>query len=101
MPITSEPAPGSDMAGAPTCSPETSFGKYLRFCAAAADLVHAQIGMRAVREPDRGRGARDLFHGDDVREIAHRRAAVFLFHRDAQQAEVAELAPEIGREFVR
>ena len=31
---TSEPAPGSDIARAPTCSPEISFGRYLRFCSA-------------------------------------------------------------------
>ncbi len=30
---TSEPEPGSDIASAPTCSPEISFGRYLRFCA--------------------------------------------------------------------
>ena len=30
---TSEPAPGSLIASAPTCSPEISFGRYLRFCA--------------------------------------------------------------------
>jgi hypothetical protein len=30
---TSEPAPGSDIANEPTCSPEISFGKYFRFCA--------------------------------------------------------------------
>src|SRR5262245_12065972 len=29
---TSEPAPGSDIARAPTCWPEISFGRYLRFC---------------------------------------------------------------------
>ncbi len=30
----SEPAPGSDIASAPTCSPEISFGKYRSFCSA-------------------------------------------------------------------
>src|SRR6202008_3221992 len=73
----------------------------LRLAAVAPDLVHAEIRMRAVGEADRGRGARDLFHGDDVGEIAHRRAAVLLFHRDAEEAERAELAPEVRREFVR
>src|SRR6185503_18850214 len=29
---TSEPAPGSDIAKEPTCSPEISFGRYFRFC---------------------------------------------------------------------
>src|SRR5258705_10563841 len=30
---TSLPAPGSDIAKEPTCSPEISFGRYFRFCA--------------------------------------------------------------------
>src|SRR5882672_290105 len=33
MPTTSDPAPGSDMASAPTASPATSFGRYVFFCA--------------------------------------------------------------------
>jgi hypothetical protein len=33
MLTTSEPAPGSLMASAPTCSPLISLGRYLRFCA--------------------------------------------------------------------
>src|SRR5947199_8931732 len=57
--------------------------------------------MSAVRKADGGRGARNLFHGDDVREVAHRRAAVLLVHRDAEGAEGAELAPEAGWKFVR
>ncbi len=32
-PTTSEPAPGSLMASAPTNSPEQSFGRYARRCA--------------------------------------------------------------------
>jgi hypothetical protein len=35
-----------------------------------------------------------------VREVAHVAAAVLLLHRDAEQAHVAELAPQVGREFV-
>ena len=35
---TSEPAPGSDIASAPTCSPEISFGRYFAFCAAVPFL---------------------------------------------------------------
>ena len=34
MLTTSEPAPGSDIAKAPTCSPEISRGRYFRFCSA-------------------------------------------------------------------
>src|SRR6478609_9663408 len=33
MLTTSDPELGSLIASAPTCSPEISFGKYLRFCA--------------------------------------------------------------------
>src|SRR6266850_1239029 len=72
----------------------------LCIAAVPADLVDAQVGVRAVREPDRRRGARDLLHRDDVGEIAHRRAAVLFFHRHAEQAQRAELAPQVGREFI-
>src|SRR6266511_3629986 len=72
----------------------------LRRGAVAADLVDAQIGARTGGKPDRGRGARDLFHGDDVGEIAHRGAAVLLLDRDAEQAERAELRPQVGRKLV-
>ena len=73
----------------------------LRVGAVAADLVDAQIGVRAVGEPDGGRAAADLLHGDAVLEIAEPGAAVLLLHRDAVQAEVAELGPELARELVR
>ena len=43
--------------------------------AVAPDLVDAEIGMRAVGQPDRGRGPADFFHGDDVFEIPHPGAA--------------------------
>ena len=69
---TSEPAPGSDIASAPTCSPEISLGRYLRLLrlrAVAAELVDAEIGMGAVgqarpprwraRSPPSPRNARD------------------------------------------
>ena len=36
MLTTSLPLPASDIDSAPTCSPVTSFGKYLAFCAASA-----------------------------------------------------------------
>ena len=103
MQTTSEPAPGSLIASAPTCSPEISLGRYLRLlrlAAVAPDLVDAQVRVRAVGETDRRRGAADFLHRDDVREVAHRRAAVFLVDGDAEQAEVAQLAPQVGRELV-
>ena len=56
--------------------------------------------MRAVRQADRGGGAGDLLHRDDVLEIAHAGAAVFLLDRDAEHAEIAQLAPQIHRECV-
>ena len=72
----------------------------LRLAAVAADLIDAEIAMRAVGEADRGRGAADLLHRDDMREIAHAGAAEFLFDGDAEQAERAHFRPEIAREFV-
>ncbi|MNS88214.1 hypothetical protein D3C72_1221800 [compost metagenome] len=65
------------------------------------DLVHAQIRVRAVGQPDRRRRAADLLHRDHMGEVAHVRAAVLLGHGDAQHAEVAHLLPGIHRELVR
>ena len=56
--------------------------------------------MRAVGEADRGRGAADLLERDAVGEVAHAGAAVLLGHGDPEQAERAELLPQIGRELV-
>jgi hypothetical protein len=50
----------------------------LRFAAVAANLVDAQIRVGAVGQADRGRGAGDFLQRDDVRQIAHVGAAVFL-----------------------
>ena len=61
--------------------------RLLRLAAVAVDLVDAQVRVRAVREADRGRGARDLLHRDDVRQVAEVAAAVLLLHRHAVQAE--------------
>ncbi len=91
------------MASAPTCSPEISLGRYfwrLRFGTVAADLVNAQIGMGAVGQADRGRGAGNFLQRDDVGEVAHVGAAVFLAGGHAEQAHVAEFLPQVGWEFV-
>ena len=56
--------------------------------------------MGAVAETDSGRGAAQFFHGHDVGEEAHAAAAVFRVCRDAEQAEFAELRPQVGRERV-
>src|SRR6516165_2514270 len=52
--------------------------------------------MRTVGQADSRRGARNLLHGDHMREIAQLSAAVFLADRQSEDAEVSELAPEIG-----
>src|SRR5690606_16117804 len=65
-----------------------------------ADLVHAEIGMRAVGKADRAGSARNLLHGHAMFEIAEAGPAPFLFNRDAEQPELAELRPQIAREFV-
>ena len=80
-PTTSEPAPGSLIASAPTNSPEQSFGQVLaplRLGAVEVEVVHAQVRVRAVGEPHRGRGARDFLHRHHVGEVAQARAAVLL-----------------------
>ena len=103
MTTTSEPAPGSDIASAPTCSPEISLGRYLallRLGAVAADLVDAEIGMRAVGQADRAEAREISSIATTVLEIAEPGAAVFLLDRDAVQAERAQLRPQVARECV-
>jgi len=54
----------------------------------------------AVGQRDARRGARDLLHGDDVRQVTEATAAVLLVGGDTQQTHVAKLTPEIGREQI-
>ena len=75
-------------------------GALLFFRAIAANLVDAQVGMRTIREADRRRRARDLFHRNDVREIAHRAAAVAFFNGHPQETQLAHLAPQVHRELI-
>ena len=72
----------------------------LRLVAVEPQLVHAQVGMRAVGESHRARGARDLLHADDVREVAESGAAEALRHGDAEQPLPAERRPQVARKLV-
>src|ERR1700737_1751032 len=72
----------------------------LRLVAVTADLVDAEVGMGAIGQADRGGRARNLLDRDAVLEIAEAGSAVFLFHRDAVQAERADLGPEVARKLV-
>ena len=56
--------------------------------------------MRAVGQADGAGDAADLFHGDDVLEVAETEAAVFLGHGHAEQAHLAEFGPEFARKAV-
>ena len=56
--------------------------------------------MRPVGQPDRRGRAADFLHGDHVRKVTERRTAVFLFHRDAEQAQLAQFRPQVARKFV-
>ena len=69
--------------------------------AVQAELVDAQVRVRAVGEADAGRGPADLLHGDRVLEIAQARAAPFLLDRHAEQPELTQLRPQPARERVR
>jgi hypothetical protein len=68
--------------------------------AVAPDLVDAEVGVGTVAQADRGRGTADLLHGDAVLQIAHAGAAQLLLDRDAEQAEGAQLGPEVARKLV-
>src|SRR6266702_4315617 len=72
----------------------------LQLVAVAADLVDAEVGMRAVGQADRGRRPRNLLDRDAMLEIAEAGSAIFLFHRDAMQAERSNFGPEVARELV-
>ena len=85
------------------CSPLISFGRYLLFCsviAVAVDLVHAEVGVRAVGQGDRRRATADFFHDDHVRQVTQAGTTVFFRHGHAEQAHVAELAPQVGGEQI-
>src|SRR5690606_25209606 len=66
-----------------------------------ANLIDAEIGMRAITETHRGRSAADLLHRDHVLEIAHGGAAIGLFHGNPKEAEISEPRPEVARKLVR
>src|SRR5262249_47511274 len=68
--------------------------------AVQAQLVDAQVGVGAIGEPDRARGARDFLHGDAMFEIAEPEPTPGLADRDAVNAELAEFGPEVAWEGV-
>src|SRR5205807_6017574 len=68
--------------------------------AIAADLIDAQVGMRAVGQSDGSGGAGNLLHRDAMGEITETGAAPFLFDGDAEKPERAELRPKLAREAV-
>src|SRR6267154_1413141 len=72
----------------------------LRLIAVAADLVDAEIGMRAIGQADRRRGARNLLHRDAVLEIAEPASAILLLDGNAVQAERADFRPQVARKLV-
>src|SRR3546814_6031415 len=79
--------------------PGQVFG-FLFGIAPAADLVDAEVGMRAVAETDRSRGAADLLHRDDVIEIAQAEPAIFFLDGDAVESQRAHFGPERAIELV-
>src|SRR5690606_19875536 len=53
--------------------------------AVTVDLIDAQVGVGAVGEGNRRRGAADFFHGNHVGEIPQTSAAAFLSDGHTQQ----------------
>jgi hypothetical protein len=103
MLTTSEPAPGLAHGEAADMLARDQLRQVLallQLAAVAADLVNAEVGVGAIGEADRGRAAAHLFHGHDMGEVTHIRAAMLFFDGDAVQPERAHLGPELTREFV-
>ena len=69
--------------------------------AIAPDLIDAEVRVRAIRQADRSRSARNLLHGHAMGEIAEAGAAPFLFDRDAEKTKSAELRPQLAGKLVR
>src|SRR6185295_13418478 len=65
----------------------------------AADLVDAEVAVRAVAEADRGRGSRHFLLRDDMLEIAKAEPAPFFLDGDAMQSELSHLRPKMLGEF--
>jgi hypothetical protein len=68
--------------------------------AVAADLVDAEIGMRAIAQAHGSGRARDFLERDAMFEIAKPRAAELFFDGDAVQADSAHFRPEVARKLV-
>src|SRR5882672_6571554 len=73
---------------------------FLRRAAVTADLIDAEVGMRAIGQADRGRCARNLLDRDAMFEVAEPRPAILLLDRDAVQPEFAKFRPQIARELI-
>ena len=72
----------------------------LRLGAVQPNLVQTQIGVRAVRQTDRGAGAGDFFHGNRMGEVTHTATAVLLGNGDAQQTQITHFGPQISGKIV-
>src|SRR5216110_2541275 len=72
----------------------------LRVVAVAADLVDAEVRVRAVGQADRRRRARHFLDRDTVLEIAEPGAAIFFLDGDPVQAERTDFWPEISWKLV-
>mmetsp|Transcript_47594 Transcript_47594/g.121451 ORF Transcript_47594/g.121451 Transcript_47594/m.121451 type:complete len:210 (-) Transcript_47594:2-631(-) len=58
-------------------------------------LVDAQIAVRAIAQRHRARAAAQLLHGNAVGSVSKLQPAIFRWHRDTVQTEVAHLSPQV------
>ena len=68
--------------------------------AVEVEVGDAQVGVGAVAQAHRARGARDLLHRHQMGQVTHAAAAEFGVHGDAQQAQFAQLGPQVLRERI-
>src|SRR3569832_2937498 len=75
-------------------------GIALRVRSVQADLEDTQEEKHTERKTHGSRGARDLFHGDRMRQVAEACAAPALGYRDPQQSLLTEGRPQVTRKFI-
>lgn len=72
----------------------------LRLTPVQHQLIHTQLTMRSIAQPNTATRATQLLHDHAVRLVAHGQAAVLLARGDAEEARLAKLLPHVVGERI-